>query len=372
MILLDFPTLVQRFAAQARAAASTTLDFTVGSVLRALSEANGALALWLQWLILQVLQATRAATSQGNDLDTFVADYGLTRLPAIGAVGFVTFARASATLPALVPIGTLVKSLDGTQSFAVTLDPMNPAYVAASGGYVLYAGLQSLTVPAQGLATGSATNAQAGTVTTLATAIPGVNTVTNGLAFTGGIDPESDDALRVRFALFNQGRSKATHAAVASAIAGVQQGLSFSIAESVDTTGAVRPGNFVVTVDDGSGAPSAALLAQVSLAVEAVRPIGVMFAVQGPIVQGVAVSMIITAASGYAKANLQGPVATAVTALINSLGIGTPLLYGQVYRTAYDAVAGVGTVTNLTLNGGQADIPAVAPTIIKPSTVAVN
>ena len=39
--------------------------------------------LWMQWLILQVLQCTRAATSNGPDLDSWMADMTLTRLPAV-------------------------------------------------------------------------------------------------------------------------------------------------------------------------------------------------------------------------------------------------------------------------------------------------
>jgi hypothetical protein len=41
------------------------LDFTVGSIFRAMAEANAAVGLWIQWLILIVLRQTRLATSQG-------------------------------------------------------------------------------------------------------------------------------------------------------------------------------------------------------------------------------------------------------------------------------------------------------------------
>ena len=44
-------------------------------------------------------------------------------------------------------------------------------------------------------------------------------------------------------------------------------------------------GHFVVTVDDGTGGPSASLLATVQQAVDAIRPVGTSFAVQGPVVR---------------------------------------------------------------------------------------
>ena len=52
------------------------------------------------------------------------------------------------------------------------------------------------------------------------------------------------------------------------------------VGENVDPSGAARPGFFTVTVDDGSGAPPAALIAAITAAVDRVRPVGTQFAVQ--------------------------------------------------------------------------------------------
>src|SRR5579872_2048657 len=125
--LRNFDAIVAAGAAAVQGAARQVLDLTVGSVLRAILEANAGLGLWLQWLILQVLQTTRAATSVGTDLDSFVGDFGLARLPASAAAGSVTFARFTPVAGALVPVGTVVRTSDGAQSFAVTADPTNPA-----------------------------------------------------------------------------------------------------------------------------------------------------------------------------------------------------------------------------------------------------
>jgi len=135
--LRTFDTIVASAAAAVQGAAQTALDLTVGSVTRAVLEANAGLGLWMQWLILQVLQTTRAATSTAGDLDSWVADYGLTRLPASTATGTVTFARFAPVTTALVPVGTTVRTSDGSQSFTVTADTTNPAWNAAQNGFTL-------------------------------------------------------------------------------------------------------------------------------------------------------------------------------------------------------------------------------------------
>ena len=68
--LRNFSTLVQSMAATVESSTTQLLDLSVGSTLRAVLEANASLGLWLQWLILQVLRTTRAATSTGADLDS--------------------------------------------------------------------------------------------------------------------------------------------------------------------------------------------------------------------------------------------------------------------------------------------------------------
>src|SRR5690348_5359863 len=139
--LQTFTSLVQNMAAAVQSAASQLLDLTVGSTLRAVIEANASIALWMQWLILQVLQSTRAATSTGADLDSWMADFSLSRLPATAARGTVTLSRYTPLGPALVPVGALVRTADGLQTFAVIADASNPAWNKAANGYALAAGV---------------------------------------------------------------------------------------------------------------------------------------------------------------------------------------------------------------------------------------
>ena len=134
-----------------------------------------------------------------------------------------------------------------------------------------------------------------------ATAYAGVDTTVypNGAAFINGADTESDQAFKARFLLYIASLSKATEQAIASAIANVQQGLEFTYTENFDYNGTYDPGTFYVVVDDGTGAPSSTLLTAVQSAIEAVRALGIRFAVFAPVITTANVGMTITSATGY-------------------------------------------------------------------------
>jgi uncharacterized phage protein gp47/JayE len=369
--LQDFPTLVRGMAAGVQGASSALVDLTVGSTLRAVLEANASLALWLQWLIVQVLSTTRAATSAGSDLDSWMADYSVTRLPAVAATGSVTFARFTTGLAALIPVGTQVRSTDGSQSFAVTADTTNAAYNAGANGYAVAAAAGSVTVPVAAVTPGAAGNVQAGGITVLAAAIPGIDTVSNASAFTNGMDAESDAALRGRFQNWAASLSRATPVAVQAAAASVQQNVQTALAESVDTAGNPRAASFVLTVDDGTGAPSAALLASVATAVETMRPVGVTYAVQPPVVVGVSIGLTL-AVSGSNKAALIGPVASAIQGFVNTLPIGATLPFSRIATLAYAVDPGIVNVTGVLVNGATRDVVPPWNGVVKATSVTVS
>lgn len=370
--LQTFTSLIQASAAAVQGACTQLLDLTVGSVLRAVLEANASIALWIQWLIVLVLGTTRAATSHGSDLDTWTADYGLARLAAAPADGIITFARFTPGGSAFIPVGAVVRTADASQSFAVIAAPSNPAWNAALNGYVLAVGIASTDVLVQAVVPGFAGNVQAATVTLLGSAIPGVDTVTNAAPFAGGLDSESDAALRARFANYVATRSEATTAAVEYAISSIRQGLAVAIAENVDTQGDYRPGNFVVVVDDGTGSPPDSLLSTCSAAVNAVRPIGSTYSIQPPTVVTANVSLTIAVAAGAAKTLVLPLVAAALIGYIDSLPIGAPLAYTRLAQLAYSASPSVTNVSSVVLNSGTADLQPSWSGVVKAGTVAVD
>ncbi len=222
----DFPTIVREAVTAVQGAARGLVDLTVGSIIRAVIEANTMVILWLQGLILQLLATTRAATSNLADLDSFMLDFGVTRLAAVAASGQVTFARFTPTAQAVVPVGATVLSADGTQSYTALIDTTNANYNASLSGYVLAAGVSSINITVTAMTAGIAANAVIGQISLLNQPIPGVDTVTNAAAFTNGVDPESDAALRARFITYIASLSKATKTAVGNAITSLKQAMA--------------------------------------------------------------------------------------------------------------------------------------------------
>ena len=370
--LRTFSALVQSMAAAVQASATQLLDLTVGSTLRAVLEANASIGLWMQWLILQVLRTTRAATSNGADLDSWMADLTLTRLPAVAATGTVTLSRFTPGMSALIPAGALVRTADGTQTFAVAADTSQPSWSAASNGYVVSDGIASLDVPVIAQTPGNVGNVQVGTISMLASAMPGIDSVNNTSVFQNGLDAESDDAFRSRFRNFIASRSRATPLAVGHAISSIQQGLNYALQENVDPSGQLLMGSFVVTVDDGSGSPSTALLSTVQSAIDAVRPVGSIFSVQSPTVFKANVSLTITVPAGTAKAPVQAQVGTAIGSYINSLPIGASLPLTKLAQIAYSTNPAVVNVSALLANGSAGDVVVALNGVVKAGIVAVN
>ncbi len=370
--LQTFTSLVQNMAAAVQSAATQLLDLTVGSTLRAVLEANASIALWIQWLILQVLQVTRAATSSNSDLDSWMADFSLIRLPAVPASGTVTLSRFTPTAPAFIPTGALLRTADGTQTFSITAAASNPAFSLTQNGYTLTAGAATIDVPVQAAVPGASGNVLAGAISLLATAIPGIDEVTNAHSFLNGLDSETDNAFRARFTKFIDSRSRATPLAVGYAISKIQQGLQYAIQENTDPSGSLHLGNFVVTVDDGSGSPSPALLSAVSAAVEAVRPVCSTFTIQPPAILLADVSLTLTVGPGGSLASAAAAAGNAIATFVNSLPIGATLPLTKIGQLAYAADATITNVSQIQINAAAADMTPSISGVIKAGTVAVN
>ncbi|QEL18707.1 baseplate J/gp47 family protein [Limnoglobus roseus] len=366
-----FSQLVSNIATAVQGSASALVNFTVGSVLRAIAEATAAVVLWLQAIILQVLILTRAATSSGADLDSWMADFGFTRLKAVASTGQVTLSRFTPTQQSLVPVGSTVQTSDGTQTFTVSVDTTNAAYSATLNGYVLAANTSSVNVPTQNTVAGASGNVQAGTITVITSSIPGVDTVTNASAFTNGLDAESDPAVRIRFVAYLASLAKATRAAVEYAIKSTQQGLSDTLTENLNYNGTLNNGYFYAVVDDGTGSPSSGLLASVGSAIDAVRPLCSTFGVFAPTVITANVTMVLTTATGYTHATVVANVATALTSFINTLSLGVSLPYTQLASIAY-GIAGVTNVTGVLLNAGTSDLAANNKQVIKTGVLTIS
>ena len=370
--LKGFSQLVEDMGAALQSSASSLIDVSVGSIVRAIFEANASVVLWLQWLILQVLSCTRASTSNGPDLDSWMADFGLVRLPAVPSTGIVTFSRFVATLSATIPTGTLIKTTDGSLSFSVTQDRTLSIWQPSASAYVLPSGVVSADLPVVCKTSGSLGNVLAGTITVIAASLPGVDQVNNANPLSNGADAESDQAFRNRFQSYLASRSRATLTAVQNAIANVQQGLDVAIEENTAPAGTALVGAFLVIVDDGTGYPSSELLSTVATAVDSVRPIGTTFAVIPPQVLTVNVSLTAALTSAAAASLVIPSIQNYVALYLNSLPIGKGASVTRVAQNAYLAGSGIDNITGIELNGSSADIAVPSGTVIKAGQVVVT
>lgn len=367
----DFTTLVRDQVTAIQGRAAGLVDFTIGSLMRAITESNASVLQWLQQLIVTLLATTRASTSSGPDLDTWMADFGFYRLSASFATGSVTYSRFTSTNSALIPIGALVGSTDGSQQFSVTIDATNGMYDATLGGYLIPAGTASATVPVIASTAGAAGNALIGTVTVIVGSIIGVDTVTNSTVFANGVDPEGDEAFRARFVLWVQSLSKATKAAIGYALASMQQGVSYTLTENQDYSGNLLYGYFYAVVDDGSGAPSGTFLANAASAIEAVRGFTTRFGVFAPALVTANVGMTITTNSTVTHSVVVSQVTAAIQAYISGLTLGQLLPYTQLAAIAYAVSPAITNVSAVLLNSGTADLGATNKQVIRPGTVTV-
>jgi hypothetical protein len=367
----DFTTLVRDQVTAIQGRAAGLVDFTIGSLLRAITESNASILQWLQQLIVTLLATTRASTSSGADLDSWMADFGFYRLSASFATGSVTYSRFTPTNPALIPIGALVGSTDGSQQFSVTIDTTNVLYNATLGGYLIPGGTASATVPVIASTAGAAGNALIGTVTVIVGSIPGIDTVTNSTVFANGVDPETDEAFRARFVLWVQSLSKATKAAIGFALSSMQQGVSYTLTENQDYSGNTLYGYFYAVVDDGSGAPSGAFLVSAAAAIESVRGFTSRYGVFPPVLVTANVAMTITTDPSVTHSVVVAQVTSAIQAYISGLTLGQILPYTQLAAIAYAVTPAITNVSGVLLNGGIADVGATNKQVIRPGTVAV-
>jgi len=354
----------QQFVDDEVAAWATALGFQPtlqdGDALLAMMQTVASMAVFLQAQVQLVNNLARAQTSTGADLDSFMAQFGFTRLPGQEAEGPVIFSNpAAASSQILIPVGTVVQTVGGAVQYQVVADTNQPTFNAALNAYVLAVGQTSLTATVQALVIGSAYNVTAGQLAQIATPVPGINSVTNTVPIDNGADAESDSAFRSRFVLWINSRFAATYGAIVSAITGVQQNLEYQLEENVDPNGNSHPGEFVAAIDDGTGSPPSSLITAVFNAVNAVRGFTILPQVIAIATVSTTVVLAIRAAAGFTVTGLEAAVENAVAAAINATQIGTGVAADLVVQAAL-SVTGVASVqlSSVLLNGSNADLVA--------------
>jgi uncharacterized phage protein gp47/JayE len=370
--LQTFPQLLQRMCASVQSSASRLVDLSVGSMLRAILEANASIGLWIQWLIVQTLSMTRAATCVGPDLDSWMGDFMLRRQPAVAARGVATFSRLLTGQPLSIPAGTLVKAPTGNVSFSVGIDTTNTAWEPDTGSYNMPVGISAIDLPIVAQTPGPMGNVTAGAVSAIAAVVPGLDFVSNTLPLSGGSEAETDDKFRARFRDYINSRSKATPDAVAYAVMSLHQSMRLVQFENTDATGAWLPGHFLVVADDGSGQPSASVLSIIRGAIDKVRPIGSGFTVRAPDVLPVTISVSLASGGDPVSTSIQALIVNAVTAYVEQLPIGPTLSLTRIAEVVYRAGHLSQNIASVAINGANADLVSSPFSVLAIQSVSVQ
>lgn len=199
-IILSLTQYVESRLAQADVSTGTALNITfIQNLSSELADLYAELSGVQQ---AQSLLYADQITSQA--MDALAYNWNITRKPPRAAQGFVTFSRA--TVPTTdIRIG-LENGTGGTQlSTRRRSDNTSVSFITTSTKFLLTTttqdpttGLYSIVVPVSCTQTGSIGNVEAGTITVLQGAVPGIDQVTNTLASTGGRPEESNAELAAR------------------------------------------------------------------------------------------------------------------------------------------------------------------------------
>lgn len=354
-----FSTLVTEIAKATQATSAGLLDFTIGSVLRASAEAFAQVVLWLQALILELVAAIRASTSTGDDLDSWMADFNLTRLTAVAASGNLKFSRDDTTGTGTAPVGGLVALSGGTVQYKIIADSSNSYYSSDDDAYICPAGTESITIPGECSVTGEDGNADADTITLIASStITGFDTVTNPSAFTGGVDEETDADFRTRFIEYLGGLASANDDACEAAIESVLTGIRYKIVKGKAYSSlADKMGYFFVICCNAAGVTSDSLLTEVSDALEDVVAEGIQYGVYAPTSVSVSYSMTLTVSPVSQADAAISAAETAINSYINTLDLGEQTIaLSRLSKVAYDSNDYIDMITDIQINGASEDL----------------
>lgn len=362
-----------------QAAAPNTFLFPPGSIIRAFVDGHSSTAIWLQANQQLLYNRERLASSQGEDVDSFLADFGLTRLPAVPASGEVTFSSYTYNTQRLIAVGSTVTTPDGDVSFAVIVDTENANYNPSLNAYVMSPATPSIDVPVQATTAGTIGNVNANTITVITSPIPGVDTVTNAVAYDDGQNQQTDAQAKSYFVDYWNSLSKATKTAISYAIESYQEGVTFVLVENENYSDEVQFGFFYAVVDDGSGDPPDSFIDGIRNAVEEVRGFTIGFDIKKPIIVDADISATVVLPDDYSNPDLVSIITTALDNYINLIPFGSTLFYSRIAQVIYNAINSVAptlidqfNVTSVLLNGGTSDLTSTFKEKIKPDIINIT
>ncbi len=211
----------------------------------------------------RILQQAVPGTSTGKWLDVHADGVGITRLPALKAVGRIRFYRSSSAGNIPIAKNKIVRTAADSRG-------RYHRYVTTESG-VIEAAAEYTDIVCIAEEYGAAENVAAGEITELVTPIPGVARIENyaDWLINEGADIETDEQLRERYRLRMMGDSGVTKYAYAHWAMTVPGVMSVSILDRHPR----GQGTVDIVVVGAAGIPTPALLAEVEKAIAPGAPI---------------------------------------------------------------------------------------------------
>lgn len=300
-----------------------------------------------QW----VLDQCFPQTAQGIYLEQHAALRGITRSGAARAAGIIRFGTTAAAADLTIAAGTVCLTETGVR-FATTEDA------------VLRAGAQYVDVPAAALEGGSAGNVAAGTIVILSAIPAGISSCTNPAAFSGGLDSETDEELRLRLLDSYKRLPNGANAAYYE-----QTALSYADVAAAKAVGRPRGvGSVDVYIATLAGIPDQELLATMEAYLQEQREISVDLQVLAPTPEKVDISVSILPAEGISFDAARAQAETALRAAF------TGTLLGQGVTLAYlgDLLYHLAGVKNYRFIAPTDDVPAADTTLPTLGTLTIT
>lgn len=297
-----------------------------------------------QW----VLDQSFPQTAQGTYLEQHAALRGLKRDTAACATGVIRFGvsnTSTASIDLTIEAGTVCMTKSGIR-FTTTEDGVLPA------------GSSYVDVPAMAVTAGTDGNVAAGTITIMSAMPTGIKACINPEAFSGGVNAESDEDLRIRlldsYKRLPNGANAAYYEQTALSYTGVAAAVAVGRPRGV--------GSVDVYIATDKGIPEQELLDAINEYLQQRREISVDLQVLAPTVNAVDISVSILPSTyttfEEAQAQVDAALREAFTGSLLGKGVTLAYLGDLLYH-----LDGVSNYRISTPVGDVAASPTILPTL---------
>lgn len=270
------------------------------------------------------------------------AQFDFQKKTGLAATGSVVFTRNPAIHNNIdIPSGTELATSDGI-AFVTVGDNILPAGSLVSG-----------TVLVECKSIGKAGNVDAGEINVISSVIPGLASVTNDVACSGGVDEETDLEYSNRFRTFILGLGQASVPGIRAAVLGINGLKSCSVVEHFPPQDGC---NFSVYAEDGSGTLPQGYVSQIQTVLDGddthsgIRAAGLRSRILSPALVMLTVTVSAHINWSVPPHYIDNDIRSKITSYVATLGIGE-CPSNQVIESLVRAQYGIISVDEIIISG---------------------